>query len=126
MTRANIISFLIFQVLPVVDENRLRISTEEMTGMIESEKLFDYFDAHPMDFNVNVIKPDDRSYIERNLKEIDRAYGSRRVGAVYNGFCTLLSYLAVLLDRSIGASEAWDVKRFQAERKIKIIPPGRR
>lgn len=122
MTKANIISFLIFQVLPVIDENRLRISVEEMSSIIRHEKLFEYFNAHPGDFDVSVIKPEDQKYINRNLKAIELTYGARKLGAVYNGFCTLLSYLAVLLDRSIGSSEGWDVKRFEAERKIKIVP----
>ncbi len=96
-----------------VDNNRVRVSLEEMRDILQNAKLFRFFSRHPDEWDMSLLRDADRDYVNRNLEDIALALEGRerrKFGVEYNGLLLLAAYLNELIQRSLlREQEAWDV-----------------
>ena len=94
-----------------IDSSRIDLSFAEMRGILIGGRLFEYLGSNRFrQFDLSYLDEDDRSYFERNLKEMALVGRERHYyGVEKNGLCLLLAFLISLLERSAGSnSKAWD------------------
>jgi len=110
MTHVNILCFVAFQVNSAIDSD-LPMTVKEMHGILENQRLFSFFEKHKEDFDMSIVQPEDREYIESNLSDIALAYGGERFDVENKGFCLLLAYLLELIQRNAGSQDiSYDVR----------------
>lgn len=104
MNHLSILTFVAFQVNSAID-GQLRVSVKEMEEIVQKRKLFAFFDKHKEDFDMSIVRPDVRKYIEKNLSDISGAYQADKFGVENNGFCLLLALLLELIQRNAGKTD---------------------
>jgi hypothetical protein len=113
MTTVSKITYLLSEVLMAIDNNRVRVSLEEMRDTLQNGRLFQFFARYRDEWDISLLDREDREYLSRNLKDMALALEGRerrKFGVEYNGLCLLVGYLNELVQRSlVRGQEARDV-----------------
>jgi hypothetical protein len=113
LVRVSTIRYLLFEVIAAIDTGTVPLLMTEMKKLMEDEEVIDYLEGFkPKVVDLSLLKPDDRLYFNRNLKDMALAMHQRerrKFGIENDGLCLLAAYLLELLQRSGVKQDAWDV-----------------